>query len=232
MTAAPPDPRFVVPAYFHPAVRPADWQRLALLAGRLRLVVLNIGDGPGRRPDAAFRPALALLAEAGVPVAGYVDTGYGAKSCAAALRELDCYRRWYGVPDVFFDRVPAVAEHAGHYAELAGLAHLEGARTVAFNHGAHPAEEYAEHADLLGTFEGPWPAYRGLHLPAWVRAGAPERFFHLVHSVVPRHFADVLGVASASNVGGVYLTDRAGANPWDQLSDCVAGTTGQAARRR
>ena len=48
-------------------------------------------------------------------------------------------------------------------------------RTVVFNHGVHPDPGYAEHADLLGTFEGPWSAYRKLEVPDWARRGPRRR---------------------------------------------------------
>ena len=47
-------PRLVVPAYFHPAVRPGDWEWLAEHADQVRLVILNVANGPGTRPDAPF----------------------------------------------------------------------------------------------------------------------------------------------------------------------------------
>ena len=44
--------RLVVPAYFHPAVRPDQWEWLAEHAPRVRLVILNIQNGPGGTPEA------------------------------------------------------------------------------------------------------------------------------------------------------------------------------------
>ena len=92
-----------------------------------------------------------------------------------------------------------------------------GAHLVAFNHGAHPVEAYADHADLLGTFEGPWSAYLELAVPRWVRSRPAEQFFHLVHSLPGANFGDALWLAARRNAGCVYLTDRGGANPWDCL---------------
>ena len=63
-------PRLIVPAYFHPAVAPDEWARMAAHAARIRLVILNPASGPGDQPDPAFRPVLDRLREAGVPVAG------------------------------------------------------------------------------------------------------------------------------------------------------------------
>jgi hypothetical protein len=213
----PATPRLVVPAYFHPAGHPAEWAWLAERAADVRLVVLNLADGPGTVPDAAIPPVLGRLRAAGVAVAGYVDTNYGQRPAREALTDVGRYLDWYGVTGVFFDRAATGAGQVGHYAGLARCARRLGAGVVALNHGAHPVEAYAEHADLLGTFEGPWPAYLGLAIPRWARSRPAELFYHLPHSVPPASFRDALWLAARRNAGGVYVTDRGGPNPWDRL---------------
>lgn len=210
-------PRLIVPAYFHPASHPAEWAWLAGQAEQVRLVVLNLADGPGAAPDAVVRPAVRRLLAAGVPVAGYVDTSYGQRPPREALADLGRYLDWYQVTGVFFDRAPTGAEHLGHYADLAEGARRLGAREVALNHGAHPVEAYAQHADLLGTFEGPWPAYLDLAIPRWARSRPAAQFYHLPHSVPPGSFRDARWLAARRNAGCVYITDRGGPNPWDRL---------------
>ncbi len=219
-------PRLIVPAYFHPASHPAEWAWLVEQAGQVRLVVLNLADGPGTRPDTAVQPALSRLQAAGVAVAGYVDTNYGRRPAREALADLGRYLDWYTVAGVFFDRAAAGPEHVGHYAGLAQRARQLGARVVALNHGAHPVEAYAEHADLLGTFEGPWRAYLGLAIPRWARSRPAGQFYHLPHSVPPGSFSDAFWLAARRNAGCVYVTDQGGPNPWDRLP---AGQLGQRA---
>jgi hypothetical protein len=220
-------PRLIVPAYFHPASRPAEWDWLAGQAEQVRLVVLNLADGPGTCPDAAVCPAVDRLRAAGVPVAGYVDTDYGQRPAAEALADLGRYLDWYQVSGVFFDRAPTGTGQVAHYADLAEGARRLGARVVALNHGTHPAEAYAQHADMLGTFEGPWPAYLGLAVPRWARSRPAAQFFHLPHSVPPGSFRDARWLAARRNAGCVYITDRGGPNPWDRLP---AGQLGEPAR--
>src|SRR5207302_2023252 len=87
-------PRLIVPAYFHPASHPAEWAWLAGQAEQVRLVVLNLADGPGSAPDAVVRPAVGRLHAAGVPVAGYVDTNYGLRPPREALADLGRYLDW------------------------------------------------------------------------------------------------------------------------------------------
>ena len=210
-------PRLVVPAYFRPDVRPDDWDMLAKHASQVRLVILNLANGPGPAPDPAFYPALARLRDAGVAVAGYVDTNYGRRPGREALDDLGLFLRWYGVAGVCFDRAAGTAEHLGYYAALSRYARDMGARVVLFNHGAHPLEAYAEHANLLGTFEGPWRAYLQLAVPRWTRSRPADKFYHVVYSVPPENYDHAFLLAMRRRAGSAYITDRRGTNPYDCL---------------
>jgi hypothetical protein len=210
-------PRLVVPAYFRPDARPDDWQLLAKHAQQVRLVILNLANGPGPQPDPAYYAALHRLREVGVAVAGYVDTNYGRRPAREALADLDDFLQWYAVSGVCFDRVSVTAEHLGYYAALSRDARRAGARVVMFNHGAHPLEAYAEHANLLGTFEGPWRAYLQLAVPRWTRARPANTFYHVVYSVPRENFDHAFLLAIRRRAGSVYITDRSGANPYDGL---------------
>jgi Spherulation-specific family 4 len=216
-------PRLIVPAYFHPATHPGEWTWLADRAAQIRVIVLNVASGPGTEPDAAIFPALDRLRAAGVAIAGYVDTNYAHRPAGEALADLTRYVGWYQVDGVFFDRAAVAPADVGHYAALTHQARELGAHLVAFNHGAHPVEAYAEHADLLGTFEGPWSAYLELAVPRWVRARPAGQFFHLLHSVPVSSFDEATWLAARRNAGGVLVTDQGGVNPWDRLPDGVSG---------
>ena len=210
-------PRLVVPAYFRPDTRPDDWQLLAKHAQQVRLVILNLANGPGTRPDPAYHSALGRLREVGVAVAGYVDTNYGRRPVPEALADLDNFLEWYAVSGVCFDRVSVSAQDLGYYAGLSRDARRAGARVVLFNHGAHPLEAYAEHANLLGTFEGPWRAYVRLAVPRWTRSRPASTFYHVIHSVPRENFDHAFLLATRRRAGSVYVTDRGGANPYDEL---------------
>jgi hypothetical protein len=210
-------PRLVVPAYFRPDTRPDDWQLLAKHAQQVRLVILNLANGPGPRPDPAYHAALSRLREVGVAIAGYVDTNYGQRPVPEALADLDNFLHWYAVSGVCFDRVSVTAEHLGYYAALSRDARRAGARVVLFNHGAHPPEAYAEHANLLGTFEGPWRSYLRLAVPRWTRSRPASIFYHVIYSVPRENFDHAFLLATRRRAGSVYVTDRGGANPYDSL---------------
>jgi Spherulation-specific family 4 len=212
-------PRVVVPAYFRPDARPDDWQQLARHAQQVRLVILNLANGPGPQPDPAYYSALSRLREVGVAVAGYVDTNYGRRPAREVLADLEDFLQWYAVSGVCFDRASVTAEHLGYYAALSRDARSAGARVVLFNHGAHPLEAYAEHANLLGTFEGPWRAYLRLAVPRWTRSRPASTFYHVVYSVPRENFDHAFLLAIRRRAGSVYITDRSGTNPYDGLPE-------------
>ena len=210
-------PRFVVPAYFRPDVLPGDWETMVNQVHKVKSVILNPASGPGSEPDPVFYLPLAKLHRAGVTVLGYVDTGYGQRPIQQALADFGLFLRWYGVTGVCFDRVSVSAEDLDRYAALSRIAREMGAGTVLFNHGAHPLAAYAEHADLLGTFEGSYRAYLQLSVPRWTRTRPAEQFYHVVHSVPREHLADAFLLAVGRRAGCTYVTDRAGPNPYDCL---------------
>jgi hypothetical protein len=212
-----PPPRLVIPAYFHPAVHPGDWEWLATHASRVRLVILNIHNGPGSGPEAPFKDMTECLRAADVPVIGYVDTNYGNRPAGQITTELGRYLDWYDVSGVCLDRAATSAASLAYYAALSARVRKLGARVVFFNHGAYPDEGYARHADLLGAFEGPWPAYRTLSAPRWTKAWPSEKFYHVVYSVPPERSEEAARLAMKRHAAAVYITERGGPNPYDRL---------------
>lgn len=210
-------PRLVVPAYFHPAAAPEEWARMAREAEQIRLVILNPASGPGDEPDPAYLAALAPLRAAGVQVAAYVDSNYGQRPWREALADIGRYLDWYGVQGVMFDRVSAGPADLRHYAVLSRRARKMGAQIVVFNHGVHPHEAYARHADVLGTFEGPWSVYLQQAVPRWTRSWPADRFYHVVYSVPPEQLGNAFLLAGRRRAGCVYVTDFSGGNPYNRL---------------
>lgn len=212
-----PEPRLAVPAYFRPDVRPGDWELLARSAPPVQIVILNVANGPGTKPDPAFATPVQRLREAGVTVAGYVDTNYGRRRPGDVIADLERFCEWYGAAGVCFDRAAATEEHLGYYAAASRAARRAGAGFVIFNHGTHPVEAYASHADLLGTFEGRWPDYAQLAVPRWTRSWPAAMFEHVVYAVPPGEFGRAMAMATQRHAGCVYITDSDGANPYDRL---------------
>jgi Spherulation-specific family 4 len=216
-TIDPAAPPLVMPAYFHPAAYPEQWALLAERASEVHVVILNLANGPGTQRDPSHLPALRRLQAARVTVSGYVDTDYGRRPLDDAVADIERFREWYQVGGVCFDRAAVDAEHLDYYAELAHRTRSLGAAHVTFNHGAHPQKEYAEHADLLGTFEGPWTAYLEASIPRWTRSVPAEKFYHVVYSVPRRHFGDAYLLATSRGAGYACVTDHGGSNPYERL---------------
>ena len=213
----------VVPAYFHPAVAPKLWLQLVRLAPRLRLVIVNVHNGPGAELDPCYPPVIEALREAGVRMAGYVDTDYGRRSPSEIIDDVETWLRRYGVDGVFMDQVSPGLADLDHYAQCVLAARSAGARFVALNPGAYPHPGYVDLANLTVTFEGPWSDYRSLPLPEWVTQFPPSRFAHLVHSVPVDIIPVGLDLAARRGVSGIFLTHSQGANPWDNVPALLTG---------
>lgn len=210
-------PRLLVPAYFHPGADPDDWARMASQAAQIRMVILNPASGPGDEPEQAYITAVHCLRDAGVQVIGYADTNYGQRPWHEALADIHSYLDWYDVAGVMFDRVSAQLADVRQYALLARRARQAGVGVVAFNHGVHPHPAYARHADVLGTFEGPWGVYLEQAVPRWTRSWPADRFYHVVHSVPPEQLQNAFLLAGRRRAGCVFATDLGGGNPYRGL---------------
>ncbi|QES50467.1 hypothetical protein DEJ50_24235 [Streptomyces venezuelae] len=207
----------LVPLYEHPAHHPTAWSALIRAADRLHSVVLNPDSGPGTAPDERFAEVAGRLKDAGVPVLGYVDTDYGRRPHAAVVQDLLRHRDWYGVDGAFLDQAAADGGLLPHYRRLAVAARAAGARTLVFNHGVHPDPGFAQLADLLVTFEGPWDAYRHAEVPEWTAAHPAHRFCHLVYAVPPGTAEAAARLAAERHAGVHCAVPGAGTHPWGTL---------------
>ena len=214
----PPPPRLAVPSYFNPLWDPTGWRVLAELGPALSFAILNPDSGPGSCADPAYYEPVAAVQAAGGRVIGYVDTDYARRPTAQVLRDMTRYRNWYGLRGVFLDQVPFGREHLARYRRLTAVARRIGMGFVVLNPGATPDRGYAELADVIVTFEGPWHAYRD-HVPApWTWDYPAERFCHLVHSAPVAELASTHEMARRRHAGALYVTELTGVNPWGSLS--------------
>jgi hypothetical protein len=206
----------LVPAYFRPGLFPAEWA--ALSDPRLLAVVLNVDDGPGDSCEPEFVSVASGIAAAGSTVIGYVDAGYGARSIAEIETAARRHRNWYGVAGIFLDQVPAGSRTLGRYRAVGARLRAEGAEFIVFNHGVYPDPGYADVADLLVTFEGPWTAYQLMDAPpAWARGLPAWQFCHLVYGVPATALDEAVALADERGAGVLYVTDRQGVHSWNGL---------------
>ncbi|HEU5355616.1 MAG TPA: spherulation-specific family 4 protein [Actinocrinis sp.] len=217
-------PRFAVPAYFNPLWDPIGWQALVALGPALSFAILNPDSGPGRAADLAYSEPIAEVQASGGRVIGYVDTGYGKRPTASVLRDVMRYQSWYGLRGAFLDQVPSGRDQLSRYRCIVDAAHRAGMDFLVLNPGVTPDPGYAELADVVVTFEGPWLAYRDHAAADWTANHPPERFCHLVHSTPPEEMTAAQDTAHTRHVGAFYVTELSGANPWGCLSTQLART--------
>lgn len=215
-------PGLGVPGLAHPLVAPAEWGELCRPGTPVHWVVLNVADGPGYRPDPHCLEAVGRLRNAGVRVLGHLDAAHGGRGHVELITEAHRYLDWYRADGFYLDRCPAGREDLP--AVRRTVAALRAARSdahVVLGHGTHPAPGYAENADQLVTFAGPWSEYRWSQAAEWTADHPPERFCHLVHGVPRPHLEEALRIARWQGAATIWFTDRSDRggrfDPWETM---------------
>lgn len=235
-----------VPGLAHPLIAPAEWAELARPGAPLHWAAFDVSRGPGTRQDPLYTEVTTRVRENGVPLLGTLDAAYGERPFGELVSDASRYLDWYHVDGFYLDRAPTGPEHAAdcHWAVTTLRALLDhdagapraqggpgpagappcpeprGPGLVVLGHGIHPHPRYAELADQLVTFAGPWDRYRWSEAPPWTAAHPPSRFVHLVHSLPGLHLDGALRIARWQGAATVCLTDRTareGTDPWAGL---------------
>ncbi|MGG8409325.1 spherulation-specific family 4 protein [Streptomyces sp. 12297] len=214
---------FGVPGYAHPLVAPVEWAELSRPGTPLHWAVLNVADGPGRRPDPHCTEAAHRLREAGGTVLGHLAMRDGERSFGELISDAHRFRDWYGVGGFYLAGAPSGP------AALAGVQRtVETLRTlgdpaaakvrIVLGHGTHPCPGYAELADQLVTFAGAWADYRWSQVAEWTADHPPEKFCHFVHGVPRTHLEEAMRIARWQGAGTIWFTDRSDrygtGDPW------------------
>ncbi|MFD8152022.1 MULTISPECIES: spherulation-specific family 4 protein [unclassified Streptomyces] len=198
-----------VPGYAHPLLARTEWGELTRPGTPLHWVVLNVADGPGTRPDPHCLEAAGRLRNAGVRVLGHLDTRYGTRNFGEVISDAHRFVDWYRVDGFLLDRCPA--DHVGLPEVRRTVATLRVIRDkahIVLGHGIHPHPGYADLADQLVTFSGPWSDYRWSQVAEWTAEYGPERFCHFVHGVPRPHLEEALRIARRQGAATVWFTDH------------------------
>ena len=181
-----------VPAYVHPVAAASSWEQLgASPPGAVGIVVANVANGPGARPNADWAAVIHAARVSGSRVLGYVDTGYlGSPSIAHAdglptragafgpqawlsqiQADIDAWYRSYGADlgGIFLDQstsacgpTPGSNRYADAYRSLRDRLQVARPGSVTvLNPGIAVPRCYAAAADVLVTFEGSYANYTG-----------------------------------------------------------------------
>ncbi|MFF3242658.1 spherulation-specific family 4 protein [Streptomyces sp. NPDC002870] len=200
---------FGIPGYAHPLLAPAEWAELTRPGTPLHWVVLNVADGPGDRPDPHCLEATGKLRNAGVQVLGHIDMAHGSRSFGDVVSDAHHYLEWYRVDGFLLDRCPTErADLHGVRRVTATLEAVVDGGHLVLGHGSHPYPGYAEAADQLVTFSGPWTDYRWSQVAEWTADYPPERFAHFVHGVPRTHLEEATRIARWQGAGTIFFTDR------------------------
>jgi hypothetical protein len=198
--------------------------------GRRRLVIVNPASGPGQQPQPSYREAITTARKNGARVLGYVPTAYGARDPSAVAADIDRYQAWYRTDGIFLDEVASDPERLGYYEAISRQVRSGADRILVLNPGRVPAPGYAELADVIVTFEGPFADYaRALQeMPPWVRALPPARVAHLVYGASAAEAA--ASIHTDAQAGHLYMTSGSPPNPWQALSPYLDDQEKQLAR--
>lgn len=208
--------RITIPAYVDPG-NSDYWESVIEAAPQVRDVILNPGNGPGSSIVNPYIALIGTLRHAGIRVLGYVSTGHGNRDPAVVTTEIEHWREWYGVDNIFLDEAAAVQEGVGTYANYAATVHEEGG-IVVLNPGVIPHQEYFEFADAIVTFEDPMDAYLRIgELPEKARMEARADIWHIVIGAPQDRLNDIMRRARQYGADGIYVTDDVEPNPYDGL---------------
>jgi hypothetical protein len=208
------------PGYAHPLLAPVEWTALTRPGTPLHWAVLNVADGPGVRPDPHCLDAAGRLVNAGLRVLGHLDLAYGRRPLRDLVSDARRFLDWYRVGGFYLDRCPvgraelpvvrrttATLEALLDAGPGAGPGYDGGC--LVLGHDTHPHPGYADTADQLVTFRGPWTDYRWSRAAEWTAGYPPERFVHLVHGVPRAQLDEAVRTARREGAGTIFFTDHA-----------------------
>lgn len=226
---------FGIPGYAHPLLAPTEWAGLIRPGTPLHWAVLNIDNGPGARPDPHCLEVAGRLRNArdravhgevhddtvraaGGRLLGHLDLAFGSRPFGELIADAQSFVDWYRVGGFYLDRCPAQRSGLPAVRRLTSTlaALLEdsdsayGGGRLVLGHGTHPYPGYAEAADQLVTFRGPWADYRWSQVAEWTADYPPGRFAHFVHGVPRTHLDEAMRIARWQGAGTIFFTDRDG----------------------
>ncbi len=205
--------KMFIPAYFYPGTL---WTQAISSASKIFGMIMNPNSGPGTSVNSTYVNTVNSAKNAGIKVYGYVHTSYGARAATDVKAEIDMYKSWYNVTDIFFDETPTSATYLTYYQDISNYVHQNGGKVV-LNPGTTPDERYLGFADIIMNFENTASVYQTATFPSWINNYPASRFVHLVYDTPDSSLSSVLTLSQSRNAGYVYITNDILPNPWDTL---------------
>lgn len=205
------NPDMIIPGYVYPGAPPrVVWDAWTQAADPVAGIIITPGfpGGPGTFVDTNYVAVIAQAQAAGIRIYGYVDTNYAAVPQGTVQADIDTWKTFYGINDIFFDRTSSGAGDLAYYTAITNYvrsAHF-GAQII-LNPGTTVDQGYVPLADVICVFEGPMSSYN-IYVPdSWNRL-YPEKFLHLVYNVPTElDMLSTLDKAKGFAARHVYITD-------------------------
>jgi hypothetical protein len=206
----------VVPAYFYSS---AIWTQAADTKPTPSDIILDIsGEGAGDAPEAHFQAVAKQAEAAGETILGYISTIDGQRPASQVETEVRNYKAWYGVTNIFLDRVSGESQQLAYYQQLVNYIHqFDAGSSVWLNPGDFPDQQYMSIGNVVMVFEGTYSQYLTLQVPSWVYSYPASRFAHTIYATSGADLTNALKLAASRRGGHVYVTDGSGANPYGGL---------------
>ncbi len=228
----------LVPAYFYPSEEGlAAWKRLIATADKAPVpivAIVNPHNGPGTAVDPNYQEIFRLMARSKLTPIGYVKLGYGKRPADEVNADVDRWLTFYpGVRGIFFDEQPSDAALAPLVRNCFSYARVKIRKGVFYsNPGTVCAGVFRRRRRPDALFVRESRGFRRLSVAADRGAVGPGRVAVLLYDVKPADAARRFRQALQKQAGTVYVTDAAGANPWDRLPSYWDAEVAEAAKGR
>jgi hypothetical protein len=215
-----------VPAYFYPG---PGWARA--IAARPTIMIMDVtSTGAGSAPDQSYQAAVRRARASGIAVLGYAATDYARRPAAAVEADVRHYLAWYQVRGIFLDQAASGGSELAYYQRLTSyIRDGDPGALVMLNPGTYPSRRYMSLGDVVLAYEGTYAGYARLRVPRWAGRYPAARFAHVVYAAPGARLAGALRLAARRHAGYVYVTDRAGRNPYGALPRYWAAETAMVA---
>lgn len=149
------------------------------------IMVINPGNGPGMTVDPNYVAGIDMLSSAGIPMAGYVYTKYGARPQNLVVDDLTGWSKMYPkVSAIFVDNMANKPGMENYYSQLTDSAKSRGYRMVIGNPGAPIPRSYSGTVDSAIIYEnaGYPKSPEALDPQGWYLSD-PDSFGMIAHDV-------------------------------------------------
>jgi hypothetical protein len=215
--------QFLIPAYFAPyGAGLKEWEKLVEVARVVPTVaIFNPASGPGRIYDPGYSEVIAQATQAGARLIGYITTAYGDRPISHVIEEIGRYYAFYPeINGIFIDEQSSDPKLIDYYMQV-----RDAVRETFFHSlivsspGTSCDEAYLKNeiGDIFCFFENK-TGFEDFNLPNNALSYPASRHAALIYNTkTVKQMKAYLDHAIREKIGTIYITDKAGVNPWDRL---------------